>query len=672
MISPQSGSSLTVMYRDLIAFAATCIVAIVSGVILARKTQGITFHGSNSDNEKQVRAASLAGQWRWPSDMHKYGNGKTRTKDVFVLGLVILKRLFGSRTGGDPTVLLCIITNSMSAVLVFLVAKTYWDIATGLLVFALFITSFWPYLVVLFGGHICVAQMFFLVSVYLMQLAELRFWPSDSVLYFVSGLAIGLMMFSSASSRKYLPLLGGAFFYSQRDAFAMFAERMPSDLPYIEGVRLATAYLALALLLGTGLAALIYKRVVTAMYFERAPAWLNRIIRGRDGISLDHYVTRAGKLVRILAKYSFALVVYIAICLAFFRLPYFYYSHLSLLLGTCLVAVLFTYPNIPENLQGYFAYWNAPKLYGHYRLYKKYFESIGKPISDNIRGGGVRWVIRFFLRIAPFHFAYYLLSVVLIGYLLLQKGIQQADVWKSLGIILLSLSPVLVGEITRGPQVGRSYYPSLAGLLLLVGYAAFQLDQSLAFNGRLVFWLVAGGAALVSAAWNLRVFLDDVWPARMAPARLAQTLMAMGIKEFYTYDTHYNDAFVKVMPKSVLNQVEVRFINSLRDVKEGYVVVPGTSAKAFNMESQEEAIEQGDLSRDPILNQLIDSREIERYAVSSFKTFGTSRMWIQESDVGSYRDLIIGEIGEYDRWRGRAWILDAEKLQAEGKYVSTA
>jgi hypothetical protein len=654
------------MYK-VIAFAATCIVAVISGVILSRKTQGITFIGANSDNEKQARAASFIGQWRWPSDMHKYGGGKTRTKDVFVLGLVVLRRLLGDNAGGDPTVRLCILVNSISAVLIFLVAKTYWDIATGLLVFALFITSFWPYLVVLFGGHICVAQMFFLASVYLMQLAELRLWPSDLVSYFVSGLAIGLMMFSSASSRKYLPLLGGAFFYSQREALVIVGEGVPADLLRIEGVRLAVASSAIAFLLAVGLIALTYRRVVTAMYSGRAPAWLNQLIAGRDRLGLEYYLVRASKIVQLLAKFSFVIVLYLGVCLALFRSPYFYYSQFLVLLGTFLVFVLFTYPDIIQNLEGYFYYWNAPKQHGHYRLYKRHFESIAKPIGDKLRGSGVRWVIRFLLRIAPFHLAYYVLSGGLIGYLLFRTGLQQTDVWKSAGMLFLSLSPVLVGEMTRGPQVGRSYYPAFAGLLLMMGYAVSWMGESLSAEGRAIFLALTGGAVLAGVAWNMRVFLDDVLPARMAPAWLARTLMAKGIKEFYTYDTHYNDALVKIMPKRALDRVEIRFINSLRDVKEGYIVVPGTSAKAFNMESQQEAIEQGDFNKDPILTQLIESKEIERYALTSFKTFGTSRVWIQESDVGSYRDLIVGEIGESDRWRGRAWILDAAKLHAEGR-----
>jgi hypothetical protein len=97
------------------------------------------------------------------------------------------------------------------------------------------------------------------------------------------------------------------------------------------------------------------------------------------------------------------------------------------------------------------------------------------------------------------------------------------------------------------------------------------------------------------------------------------------------------------------------------------VVVPGSSAKAFHMESQRWAIEHGDFDLDPHLNRLIESKEIAQYAVASFKTFGTSRTWAQEADITSYRDLIAKDIRDEDRWRGRGWVLDARKLQAVGQ-----
>jgi hypothetical protein len=150
----------------------------------------------------------------------------------------------------------------------------------------------------------------------------------------------------------------------------------------------------------------------------------------------------------------------------------------------------------------------------------------------------------------------------------------------------------------------------------------------------------------------------------MAAARLGETLRGLGIKEFYTYKTPYNEAFVDALPSSVRREYEIHFINTLKEVKEGYVVVPGTSSKALNMESARWAIEHGDYDLDPELNRLIESKEIEKYAVASFKTFGTSRIWPQEAEATTYRDLMLREIGDKDRWRGRAWILDAGKLRA--------
>ena len=80
------------------------------------------------------------------------------------------------------------------------------------------------------------------------------------------------------------------------------------------------------------------------------------------------------------------------------------------------------------------------------------------------------------------------------------------------------------------------------------------------------------------------------------------------------------------------------------------------------MESTTLGTENRDFDSDPELSQLLKSKEIEKYAVASFKTFGTSRMWVHESEVTTYRDLTLKEISDEDRWRGRAWILDAAKL----------
>ena len=135
----------------------------------------------------------------------------------------------------------------------------------------------------------------------------------------------------------------------------------------------------------------------------------------------------------------------------------------------------------------------------------------------------------------------------------------------------------------------------------------------------------------------------------------------------HTFDTPYNDAFVKVLPARLQERLRIRFIKSIDDVESGYIAVPGTSSKAFNMESQKCAIECGDFEEDFRLVELLKTRKILQAAVRSFKTFGTSRIWVHESEVTSYRYLILREITDEDRWKGQAWLLDAAKVRERSR-----
>jgi hypothetical protein len=645
----------------LIVFAVTIAVALA----VIRMVNGITYFSTNTDNANQIRAAAQIGKWRWPSDMHKYGNSKTRMKDGVVLLLAGMQRLLRNKDGDYPLVVLCILGNSVSAVLVFLIASRYWNTGVGLLVFGLFITCVWHYQIALFGGHICTAQMFFLLAVYFMPVAESASAFSAMAWYFIAGLAIGLMMFSSASARKYLPLLIGAFLYSQRRAIIIPGQEGYSAVLSFGGGDVVIACIVVVLVLVAVVLRLIYKRIVKAMYFERAPRWLNRIIKDRKQGNLENYVEQANGFVRFLSSCCLIIAACLLVSLALSRFNSFYWAELFTLLGIGAVILLLTFPDIINNLLEYYRYWRAGNVIGHFLLYRKYFKDMGKPIPDDMRGAGWIWIIRYFSRMVPVHSVLYLANLLLLIWMLFLGGNAQSGVWGVLVILILSLSPVLVGEITHGIQLGRSYYPALISMLLLVGYAAFQAEQILFTQARMVFWVVSIAAVVIGAGWNLWILLDDVWPARMAPVWLSRKLKSLGIKEFYTYDTPYNDAFVNVMPPAVLQQFKIHFIKTLNEVKEGYVVVPGTSAKALNMESSRWAIDNGDYNLDPELNRLLESKEVKQSSVASFKTFGTSRIWVHESEVSSYRSLILKEIGDADLWRGRAWVLDASKLQKD-------
>ena len=71
--------------------------------------------------------------------------------------------------------------------------------------------------------------------------------------------------------------------------------------------------------------------------------------------------------------------------------------------------------------------------------------------------------------------------------------------------------------------------------------------------------------------------------------------------------------------------------------------------------------------QDPLLNYMIETKTIRDYALTSFKTFGTSRYWIHEAEVPSYRYLILNEITNDDFSRGHAWLLDAGKINSQSR-----
>jgi hypothetical protein len=149
----------------------------------------------------------------------------------------------------------------------------------------------------------------------------------------------------------------------------------------------------------------------------------------------------------------------------------------------------------------------------------------------------------------------------------------------------------------------------------------------------------------------------------MAPANLRKYLNFLGIKEFYTYKTPFNSPFVETMMYNYPNEFKVNYINSLDDINKGYIVVPGTSSKSVNFESDGNVISQGDFRSDAYLNNLLDNNLIERHALAKIKTMGCSKYFVHDSEVTTYRELIIRDITDYDRWLGNAWIFKLESFK---------
>lgn len=641
-------------------FVLVSLAAALVGWAVSRLTRDITFFGANTDNALQARAAARLRLGDWPSSIHALTYSRAPMKVFFVLMLAPVQRLLRDRDGERPLVVLCILSNCLSAVLVFLVAQAYWGPRAAYLGALLFLLSLWPWQLALHGGPICLSLTCFLASVFLVQQAA-EGGSSFLVWYALAGLAASLTQFSSSSARKFLPLFAAAFFWSQRGAFSLRAPKAQWTEPDVIGLSILTGLAVL----GLALVVVGWRRrgIVEAACDGRGPRWLRGVVAVTGQVDLDRHQRRAGELVWVAGKWWAIVTVYVLGCLALSPEPTFYAAQAVVVAGFAVGGLWLTYPDVLKNLRLYFSFVNASKRQlTRFPVYRAFFERSGTPIPPEMRGAGLRWVVRYFRRIAPVESGLYVIAVSLLAAVTAIEGARPAEIARLAGLVVLSVSPIAVAELTGAPQIGRTYFPGLVGLLIAITAAASRLSER---GGDGVFLPVAIAVIGLTAGWNGRVFLTDVWPARMAPAWLAWTLRERGITTFYTYDSPYNDALVGSLPRHVRERFHIRFITDLRDVREGYVVVPGTSAKAFNMESQQYAIEHGDFDEDGLLTELLRSRAIERYAVASFETFGTSRIWAQESEVTSYRDLILRDIGEEDRWRGRAWILDAGRMRAD-------
>lgn len=615
------------MAPNFIAGTLVAVVAVAEFAVFAALTRGITFISVGTDNEKQARAAATSATWRWPSDMHKASDGKAYMKDVVVLGIALVQRLLGDTETDRPLVLLCGACNSVSAVLLYSAVASLWGYTPGLLAAGLFLSSFWPSQVALLGGHICVATTVFLSCVDLLLLAAgqpLTFLA----LMVLAGWLFGWMLFSSASARKFIAPVMIALFLSARSRFGLLG-RFGAQEQYLVLLVLLTAM----------------------MLFVLAEIGARFISRRRDDATGLQRLRRTFGLGARLA--SAVLLAVFGYSLAF-GVSALVWQGLPFLVGASAGVALLLLPDVRSTVRGYTFYWRIAAVFGHFGLYRELFAREGHPIAETMRGAGWSWLWRIFLLMAPVETMLLAVSLPLLAW----------DVWTqpkvalvTIAVTVFAFSPTAWGELTHGPQLSRSYLPGFITQLALPAWALVRaMERGVSPAVAVVIAAVAVGA---SAILSGRVFFSDVLPSRLAATYLGRALMREGVTRLYTYDTRFNEALADVLAPEVTKSIEIHRIDSLAEIPEeqAWVVVPGSSSKAYTMESQREGMDGCDFNPDPVLNNLLDSRWIERFAVEKFATMGSSRIWVHESEVTSYRDLILHEITAEDRYRSRAWLI---------------
>ncbi len=645
---------------NLIIIFGICLIFWFIFLFLTRNIK-TTVGGGAGDNDYLLRATAKSNEWRWPSDMHikTYTGTSTSQRDTTVLLLVLFQKIFRDKLSEFPIVALWSFTHTTSVFLIYLIGSYYWGPAIALYISFLYSASFWMWQMSLFVGHLNVATMFFLFAVYC---TTFTISAEPHIVYlwlFASGFSFCCMLFASSSAGRYITLFFVAVFFARHQAISNQINIGSFYQTIIQnntlGISLIFTIIFLIFLI---FLIIFYKKIIMAIYHRTAPWPLNGLLRTKK-YPLEHYIEKAQGMLEsglrlILKPYIFLFIVVNSIGINYF---------IPIFIGFALVFFILTLPDIKRNFTFYFNYlyisYVKPGINSGLVRYVKYgyFVKNNLKIPSNLRGGGFWWVPKIFFRMAPFHTAIYGTILISIIFNIFSPS-STIDVGSLIFLIIASLSPILWAELTKAYQVSRSYSSGLIGFLLLIGFGIYF------FQGRQYFWTLALILLAVTFMWNLWKFFTDIYPARMSFNKIIKSFDKYKIKEIYTYKTFYNESFLDNFATTpALKNLKITFIQYLKDVQDGWILVPATTHKAGYLPA-EESIQQGDFREDLILNELLETKKIEQIATIKFKTvYGSDNIWLQEADIMTYLDLMLHYITDKDRFRGHAWLLHSSKLQ---------
>ena len=184
-----------------------------------------------------------------------------------------------------------------------------------------------------------------------------------------------------------------------------------------------------------------------------------------------------------------------------------------------------------------------------------------------------------------------------------------------------------------------------------------------AFKKRVIFSAIFLGLAL-HAIVNFYIFATDIYPCRMATTFLSRTIEKLGVSEIYSYPYHpCRRNMVDCLDPKLTNKLHFLAIQNIDEVKEGYILLPPVTGDSIYIDVPRNAYH--DFDRDLYLNEIIKQGRLKDYAVASYDTLSSSRIWPHEEEILSYRILILNHLIPADRPKTQAWLLDAKKLQQD-------
>lgn len=324
-----------------------------------------------------------------------------------------------------------------------------------------------------------------------------------------------------------------------------------------------------------------------------------------------------------------------------------------IVLGMLIPFLYFTLPNPLEYLDKFRDFLNFSRKGNDFMIWRELLEKYFT-FPETFRGGGLVWIIKYMFLILPVVFPVYLITL---GYLIYRSMRKPSLFW----VILLSVSTVILVELSQVAQFGRNYFSWFISILFLVGWAMYDYFFVQKKQNKVLF-IVVISVVLLHAVQNIFIFTKDIFPSRMATTDIFSWLKKNNITQIYSYREHplnKNILQFLVNPK-LKDRLSLKPIDTIAQVTDGYILVqPLTGKSVLN------ACALDDYNRDPFLTMLYNSGDFKKYVVKEFSTLSSSRLWAEEEEVCAYRDLVLGQITPADRQKGKVWIMDAQKLQRE-------
>jgi len=584
-----------------------------------------------TDQEKMLQGSKTYGYFYLPSRPHSSPGSRSQLREIWVFFSNFLALLF-NRRDEFINIFLSLLSNFGSSVFLYIVLNRFFSNEASLFGAFLYATSLWPYQVAYFFGHIHLAQIFFLFTILLIDLANIEPVLNSFILIFISGFCLVLCFSSSSASRKYPPVIFVFFIFK-------FWEKLSFDF------NLQKFYIYMLLVAVSGV-----------LYWSQKSFFI-RICDKKISNFQKNKKTKKKYLNKAIGYFDklFIIIAPVIFLFIFIKSFIFLFFLIFFILGIFFGAFLILFPNVFYNLSRYIIFLDIGKWANHFKIYPKNFFKDKKIYESENFIAPRKWYLNFFIRFCPLIF---LLSILSFLYITIYLNI---GVYEKLFIVFFSSIPLLIIEFTRAMRVGKSYLPILLGFILLITFASnyliiFSEDKKILF-GIMTF------ICFVNAVHKFYFFFYDVLPSRLGSTNLAKFLIKKKIRKFATYNNPYNNSLLGPILEKYPNKFKITFVKSIKNNKNiRYFVIPPRSSKSFNMETESYAIKYGDFTKDKALSKLELNGHLSKMILAKFKSMGSSKFYVAESEITGYREFCLNEITSADRNLALSYVIDLKKV----------